>query len=40
LGKVRRPRHWPRHHVLRVFGQSATARSKHRIRYAVNLWLT
>jgi hypothetical protein len=40
LGKVRRPRHWPRRHVLRVFGQSATARSKHRIRFAVNLWLT
>jgi hypothetical protein len=40
VGKVRRPRHWPRRHVLRVFGQSATAHSKHRIRYAVNLWLT
>ncbi len=40
VGKVRRPRHWRRRHVLRVFGQSAPARSKHRIRYAVNLWLT
>jgi hypothetical protein len=40
VGKVRRPRHWPRRHVLRVFGQSATVHSKHRIRFAVNLWLT
>jgi hypothetical protein len=39
LGKVRRPRHWGRHHVLRVFGQSATPRSKHRLRYKVNIRL-
>jgi hypothetical protein len=39
LGKIRRPRHWPRRHVLRVFGQSATWRSAHRGGFTVNLWL-
>ncbi len=40
LGKVRRPRHRARHHRLRVFGQSAPARSRHRVRYRVNVRLT
>jgi Domain of unknown function (DUF1906) len=39
LGSVRRPRHWARHHLLRVFGQSAAPRSRHRVHFAVAIRL-
>jgi hypothetical protein len=39
VGTLRRPKHVPRHHVLRVTSQSAVAGSKHSARYLVNLTL-
>jgi hypothetical protein len=39
VGKLRKPKHVKRRHTLRVFGQSAKVRSKHAVRYRVNLWL-
>jgi hypothetical protein len=39
LGTVRRPAHWGRHHLLRVFGQSAAPRSTHRNGFRINLRL-
>jgi hypothetical protein len=39
LGKVRRPRRWGRHHLLRVFGQSVAPRSKHPSRFKINIRL-
>ena len=39
LGKIHRPRHVRRHHVLRVTKQSARAKSAHADTYAVNLTL-
>ncbi len=39
LGKVRRPRHWPRRHLLRVFGQSAAPGSSHPQGYRINVRL-
>ena len=39
VGKLRKPKHVARHHTLRVFGQSAKARSRHPARYRVNLWM-
>ena len=35
LGKVRRPRHVARHHVLRVVGQSPATGAKHSLSYKV-----
>jgi len=40
VGRVRRPRRWGRHHLLRVFGQSAPVHSTHPDQYEVNLRLT
>ncbi len=37
VGKVHRPAHWPRHHVLRVVRQSSSATSIHPAQYAVSL---
>jgi hypothetical protein len=39
LGKVRRPRHVRRHHILRVSGQSARPRTRHRSGYPVDIRL-
>ncbi|MEA2158546.1 MAG: hypothetical protein QOD66_926 [Solirubrobacteraceae bacterium] len=39
LGKVHRPRHWPRHHVLRVSAQTPVAGSRHRNGYLVGVTL-
>jgi Rv2525c-like, glycoside hydrolase-like domain len=39
VGKLRKPTHVKRHHTLHVFGQSAKARTKHAVRYRVNIWL-
>jgi hypothetical protein len=39
LGTVRRPRHWGRHHLLRVFGQSVAPNSKRREQTKVNIRL-
>ena len=39
VGKLRKPKHVARRHTLRVFGQSAKARSHHRARFRVNLWM-
>ncbi|MGH2866951.1 MAG: DUF1906 domain-containing protein [Solirubrobacteraceae bacterium] len=39
LGRVRRPRHWGRHHLLRVFGQSTRPRSKHPSGFRINIRL-
>jgi hypothetical protein len=40
VGTVRRPEHWSRGHLLRVFGQSVPAHSTHPDRFKVNLRLT
>ncbi|HEY8764225.1 MAG TPA: DUF1906 domain-containing protein [Solirubrobacteraceae bacterium] len=37
LGKVHRPAHWPRHHVLRVSAQRPPAGSRHRAGYLVGV---
>ncbi len=39
LGTVRRPRHWSRYHVLRVFGQSTRPYSKHPSGFRINIRL-
>jgi len=39
VGKVRRPRRWGRHHLLRVFGQSLRPHSKRPADFKVNLRL-
>ena len=39
VGKVRRPRRWGRHHLLRVFGQSVRPQSKRPAGSKVNLRL-
>jgi hypothetical protein len=39
LGHVRRPHHWPRNHLLHVFGQSSPVHSTHPAGYKVNIWL-
>ena len=39
LGTVRRPRHWGRHHQLRVSGQSTRPHSKHRNGFRISIRL-
>jgi hypothetical protein len=39
LGRVRRPRHWNHHRLLRVFGQSVAPRSRHPQGFRINLRL-
>ncbi|HET9102736.1 MAG TPA: DUF1906 domain-containing protein [Solirubrobacteraceae bacterium] len=39
LGRVRRPRRWGRHHLLRVFGQSVRPGSAHPSGYRINIRL-
>jgi hypothetical protein len=39
LGTVRRPRHWSRYHLLRVFGQSTRAHGKHASGFRINIRL-
>jgi hypothetical protein len=39
VGKIRKPKHVPRHHVMRVSGQSSVFRSRHPAGYRVNISL-
>lgn len=39
VGTVRRPRHWGRHHLLRVFGQSTRPHSRHNNGFRISLRL-
>jgi len=39
LGSVSRPRHWGRHHLLRVLSQSTPPRSRHRSGFRINILL-